>query len=108
MWKHKKIYHLRHKIYINRLNLIGVLKTLFHNRVIDLISQSNVTDSLPTTNRFNINIGELRFVGKRQLHYQGDNPFLFWVPREGFSIPPGVSWEGEYSHFSFNHTCQPT
>ena len=66
IWKHQEINPLRTKTYINPFILIVVLlKTHFHNRFLDLISESNVNDSLATTNRFNINIGKVRLVGKR-------------------------------------------
>ena len=74
--------------YINPLNLIAeLLQTPFLKRLLVLITQSNVNVSLPPTNRFNINIGQVLFVGTRPQLYQGDNPIYFWVPGEGLTIP---------------------
>ena len=65
LWKPLETYHLRPNCYVTPLNLIAeVLKTPIHNRVIDLISETNVNESLPATNKFNINTGDVRLEGE--------------------------------------------
>ena len=51
LWKNEEIYKLSPSRYINPLNLMTLLlRTPFHNRVLGLINETNVNDSLPTTN----------------------------------------------------------
>ena len=86
-WKHEEIYQRRPTPYTNPLNLIIVLlRTRVQTGVLDLINETNFKDSFPTTTGLNINIGELRFVGKRQLYWQPDSHITVWVAGEGFII----------------------
>ena len=103
LWKHEEIYHLHPKSYIKPLNLITVLlSTPLRNWFLDVITKANVKDLLPTTNRFNINIGDVRFVGQRPALWQPDSSINTFGSARRVPYPYLVFVGEEHLHCAFS------